>query len=732
MYYKIANKRASVADLMPAPWDFKSPNPPPYDEGKTAVSAHGNSASTNHAYISLYEGMSDKVRVSNAENPVFRLHGIIVDYDVKAPADPVAHILSKQPSEFKPAWFVRTASDQCRLHWHFEKPAMIVNKEHNDAFLRIAYKYMKLRSWVGGGFDEGAYNNPSLYYELGREWLPVDPDYVIPSAMVELWLVQAAKNIRFETQSALQYDVPIDVLAKEVEERFPGRWKGVFDIGKSGVRFWDSSADNETGCIVRPDGMQCFTGNQPFVSWRQLFGAPFVEQYESQNVAQITEISAYDGDAFWVDMHEKGWSRISKDDFRQKLLVMGYSTARKKDKASATDIIEINIKETRRVTRVLPFLYYPPGIITYKGQSYLNTSRVKCLPPAPPYTADPVAFSDGRVHFPFLYELLKTMFACDEVEGDQLTAFLAWLKYFYVNSYNMMPRPGHCIVLAGIHGAGKTMLGKQVLADLMGGEADGSSHLAEDSQWTSEIAHAPIMRVDDQIAASDYGQLRRFSSRIKKYVANSEVIFNDKFVKTGKIPWPGRIVVTCNTDSESLRILPNMDMSTMDKISLFRIADKKMVLPQWDEITRLTRRDLPNFARFLHDWRLPPEWAASEARFGVKVFHHPALLESSREEGVGQLLEVLVPYLTEWAAKHDGAKLWEGTATTLHADLNIRSPGAMREFTLRRMATELGVLARNGYPLCKFKSTDKLNIWRIGTNLYKPEQFLEEVTTDEP
>jgi len=48
----------------------------------------------------------------------------------------------------------------------------------------------------------------------------------------------------------------------------------------------------------------------------------------------------------------------------------------------------------------------------------------------------------------------------------------------------------------------------------------------------------------------------------------------EKFKSSGEVPWFGRIIVTCNLDAESLRILPDMDLNTNDKISLFKAKMK--------------------------------------------------------------------------------------------------------------------------------------------------------------
>jgi hypothetical protein len=72
-------------------------------------------------------------------------------------------------------------------------------------------------------------------------------------------------------------EIPLEIIAKEVQGRFPNRWEGDFRLDALGKRFWDATADNATGCQVKPDGMLCFTGTEPFVKWDQIFGRLWTE-----------------------------------------------------------------------------------------------------------------------------------------------------------------------------------------------------------------------------------------------------------------------------------------------------------------------------------------------------------------------------------------------------------------------------------------------------------------------
>ena len=63
-------------------------------------------------------------------------------------------------------------------------------------------------------------------------------DDPIPEERSLLWLMDALNKPRRSSN-----DIPLSIIAEEVQRRFPGRWQGEFTIGARGVRFWDAQAD---------------------------------------------------------------------------------------------------------------------------------------------------------------------------------------------------------------------------------------------------------------------------------------------------------------------------------------------------------------------------------------------------------------------------------------------------------------------------------------------------------
>ena len=733
-FFSLSNLSGAAVEILEKPWEFEPKGRVPYPTSthtKDEFTAWCQHPTTEHAFLSAFEGMSSLVRVSDGSdgNHVFQMHGVIADYDSKAPDALREHIMNSPPSAFLPQWLVTTARGNSRLVWFFERPVMLSSPDLTKKFLAAINKELKLSKWAAG-MDVDAYANPQLYYEIGKHWEPLFPKKFISSALLELWLIKAADKTKLDDKKTLKYMIPMEDLSAEMHRKYPNRWPTNLYIGARGVRFWDPSADNPTAAVVFEDGMYCFTGTRAFMTWEDIFGKEFVSKYEAQYVENALVDTAYDGRSYYV-LEGSEWLPWSKEDFAQSLRCKGYDGSRARGKThSEIDLIEHTIKQTRRVERALPFLYYPSGIITYDGHKYMNTARVSVCKPAVAYHDGPMYnLADGKDRFPFLYKFLLSLFSKDEDPQDpQLIAFLAWLKYFYQTSYTGKPGPGHALVLAGEAGKGKTFLNRAVLGGLMAGGipgagyADASDHLVDGSQWTDQIAHKPIMAIDDAVATEDFRELRKFTQRIKKYTANSSINYNAKWAATGQVPWFGRILITCNLDPESLRILPDMDQTTRDKIMLFRTSPVKVRFRAWHDMHDLLVKELPYLARFLLEWPMPEDRIATEARFGVKPYHDKSLFEEALHQSAdGNTTEVINSFLASYFEENKDAEYWEGAATILFEDMSDMFEGVMRSIKKRQLSTCLGKLKKSGYSLEKLRIKG-INVWRIQRKFLDEQQ----------
>lgn len=720
MFYSIPNLTSQTACELPEPWTFQAAPEAGTFTDKAAFKSWCQDPGTKHSFLSTVEGMSKNQRVSYENHNVpFALHGFIVDYDSPVADDAVERMRVRPQSDFKPEWFVKTFSGNARLIWVFEKPLLIVNKDQYKAFALYFKKKVKLQAWLAG-FEAEALGDAVKYYELGKEWKQAFPGARVPFDTLTLWAFEASRKLALD-ENPRRFKIPFEDIAKAVEERFPGRWSGPFEPGRRGLRFWDPTAQDETGAIVRDDGVHCFSGTEGFMSWAQIFGAAFVEKYEADRISDILDKTVYDGKDFWtLKPQAEEWIRVGKEDFSQTLRTdFAFNPARGKDTHSEVDEVECAIKSQRRVERAVPILFHPTGIINLRGEVILNTTAIRPMPPAPPCTDGKMTWCDGAKHWPFIFSFLRALFHTDQL--TQLERLLSYMKYAYTHALDFDPRQGQAMILAGVVGKGKTMFVKGIFAPLMGGDAiDGSGYLIEGCRWTAHLAKAPILLIDDDVVLSgDQKALNAFTARVKKLVATGNIVYEQKYGQVGEIPYFSRTVVLCNLDMESMRILPNMDSGTKEKIMLFKASETVMDFPDYNTIKATLAKELPFFGRFLVDMEYPADALASEKRFKIKAYHHPDLLDEARQQGaVGVLLEVLDTFLRAYAESHRGAKAWVGVLTQLLNELQIHNPAVMRGVNANQLRTSLGIMVRNGYGLWRDKgAATGSKVWNLNINI---------------
>ena len=640
---------------------------------------------TEHCFYSSFEGESQSLRLSKA-NPAYQCHGIVADYDAKIPPEMLAGVAKNCPTEFLPNFVSRTFSGGARLVWLFEKPILVAGNLAASSFMKTIMSELKLKKLLPG-LDEPALTDPCKYYERGTSWQKIS-DYRIRPEFTWKWMTESGKRLAWKTGEVV---IPLEVLRDQIEKEYPGSWHGAFEIGARCRRFWDPKADNETGAVLRESGFQCFTGPEPFVPWGQLLGEAFVKRYDADRIGKVldnifmenTGTEKYwfkDGFGRWSCTGSTGISRILRTDFGLDGRVAKGGTYSEVDKAL------LEVSKFRRLEAAMPFVHRRPGPIKYLGRHMLNICQAKCLTPAP----------EGALEwgekFPWLGTYLSELLG----EGIQLNTFLAWWKRFYQSGLNYTPRQGHALYFVGPSNCGKTLLNHKIIGASVGGAVDAQTILVKNKDFTGNNLEYPVMALDDSTAASDYRAYLKYSARVKAFVANTQIEFNQKYGSMGSVEWLGRVIVSMNDDAKSLQMIPDLEQTLVDKIMLFKVS--RPTTYDFHDSVKLEEdieRELPWMLRWLLNWD-PPKECIGESRFGVKAYHHPELHREATESGLSSsFLDILGLFLDEWRVAHDTAEAWEGSAAQLLSEMSNceRVSVVSREFSTRQIGLHLRSLS---------------------------------------
>lgn len=700
----LATDRVSVSE---SPWtEF------PVDEAVLALPKEEYkkrwfSPDTRHCLFSLCEGQNEAYTVSQG-NQCAMVHGFAADYDGVFTQDIIEAAKAKAPGRFRPKWWSVSQSGGLHLVWTFDRPIAVAGNAHAAELLHVVATKIRAVRW-GVGYDPDS-EKPTQVMDIGREWHEFDPLGRIPTEEIIMW--DAAL---FETKAKKMVDevvdIPFDVVAAEIRKReWPHPVPERIEVGTRCVRFWDASADNHSGAQFTKDGIRVYTPHDGgWVSWKRLLGAEFCEQYMAKSMAPFFEDTWYchTKDEYWrffrndTPVHfEKRTEKVLRRDLIAEAKLA--SKPAKGEDMSELDRALYTITRRNVVDAVAPVLYRPAGKIRVAGiGAVLNTSLVTVTKPAPRiafvspedmekvqcperFRKDPsVCEWDNPFAvsgFPHIHHYLTAMFMDGQERYDQwardgfplhrpsdgapyehlrdpqLVHLVSWLAHFYWNAARMSEAPsaGTVLILAGPAGIGKSFFATELLGRLMGGWDYADKMYLEGSRFNSETVKKPVHVIDDKLGSKTHRDRLKFTEALKVVSANGRVRCEAKFGSAVEgLPWPGRVVILSNVDSQSLSVLPDLDMSTRDKFTMLRLGGAKYSFGTTEENQAWLSEELPAFARFLLGWKIPAE--IRDERFGVRAVQHSDMAQASAENGLTQILvDVLDACIEEMAGAKDG------------------------------------------------------------------------------
>lgn len=714
-FFSLKNLASSQAVRGLAPWDYPV-KPMPDFSSKKEFRAWCMSPQTEHYFFSLYEGANAALRIAEKENPAVLMHGLVADYDSSLLEGAWEGVLKRCSPDYPPARGSLTPSGHARVVWEFEAPVWVYNNDAHKAFLNRLAAELRVDKLLPS-LDKDAFFKTNLTYECGHDWRVLGTK---PVATVTLhhWMFKAGEKARWAEKGEVV--VPLERVREKMEDKYPGRWQGEFEYGSTGIRFWDLIADNPTAAIVRETGMQTFTGGKPFVSWREIFGHRFVEEYEEDRIATAVEDVFFDGKHYWRKLGDH-WKLHLKEDLSLHMRVACSLRGKPdgRESCSEVDRAVYHVQEFNRIEAALPLVHQRRGITHRHGERLLNVSTCRVVQPVE------TAQVWGE-NFPFISQWLTNgvpphlattgFFDPTPIQMDR---FLAWLQRFYASAYVMDVLKGQSAFFAGPVNQGKTLLTNAFIGEMMGGVFDASETLLGKTSFNSSAYASPVWAVDDSNPGNDPKVHASFSANVKKVTANQNFEFLAKFRDSMRINWRCRVTVTLNDDAESMRMLIDADISALDKVMFFKIANRVFHFPPKPDA--VIAAELPFFCRWLLDWKMP-DHCQGENRYGVREYHEPSMLDAARRLGrTSEFRELLTSFRAGYFETVTD-DFWEGTATQLMSTLAL-DPGlaaVMRNHSAASMGRELRKLQSLGFSI-EDRVLQGNKVWKIG----KHDKFKE-------
>jgi hypothetical protein len=627
---------------------------------------------TDHCFYSLFEGLSPRARIEG-ENKIAKIYGIVLDFDAPPDWNNIDDIIAANCPKAMPTWRSRTQSGYIRLIMEFEEPLSI---DHTlvSTFLR-SLKSILHYDKILAGYDSKS-EQPSQYFELGTDWVHMGG--VISSSIVQTALFKAAKE---KPPESTDTSIPIEVIAEEVEKRYPNRWIGDFEVGARGPLFWIDDGIDREGCQVFEDGMIVYSDrDRGWLTWRDIFGPDFVQQFEEQKMGDLLDEYWFNGRQFFKQHDDDTAKTIPRDQLVLELRQRGFKPKPKKGEyVSEVDAAIILISNQNRIDEIAPVVFRRnTRIVPFNGLKILNSATVEPIEPAE---------NGDFTEWPFLNGFFDQFFE-DSKEVRTKYYFFAWLQRFYKAFYYNREDQGQACILVGPAKRGKTLLSNKIIASLVGGFADASDYLSGGTKFNKDLGRAACWVIDDTVSAASFADQRKATELIKRGVANPKIQFMAKYADAVTLPWAGRIILSLNDDPNSMSVLPTMDSSNRDKIMAFKVSEKPFAFPPKQELEAKIDEELPAFAKFLMDWK-PPVEVLDDDRFGVKSFIDQSISYAAYDNSSRSQVAELIDYFAK-ACREQNTEMreWRGTITefqvALHTYNNGRSLGASNKLEFVR------------------------------------------------
>ena len=668
-----------------APWEYQIPEAENWLKKLSKPKRRQTllkSATVWNCYTAV-KGIAPNLRISKTNPPKY-LCGLVADYDSVSSVTEVLGKINQGKDAQAPNFVEVTLSNKIRLVWVFGKPILVPSSEFCQELIKAFFSALGVPTLLAG-YDPCS-TRPTEMWTNGGVWHVTNA----PGLSSE-FCFGVVCSVSKKTSLFANGEISLDVIADEVQKRWPGRWQGDFKLDAQGKRFWDEKADNATGCQVKPDGMLCFTGTEPFRKWEQLLGRQWCEEKRILNLGKAGENMLFDGKNYWEPQADK-WLSVARVDALLHLTGRGLSNKVLKD-ATQSDAERVlnHIQTVNRVVGAAPLINYPAGIVDMEGERILNIADMRPV--------QPVKGATGTLmDFPWVSEFLNGLFP--RMEDRPLDHFLVWLCRAYRSMLEHKSFMGQAVFICGPRNNGKTLLCIRIVKPLLGNKiANPMSFLEGSTDFNSELFHAGLLAINDEDSPATEAARRRMNAKLKGLVVNPSHKYHAKFEKPVTIYWTGRVLVTLNDDPGSVGMLPEVEANTKDKMMFFASQPFAGVFPPQDELEIRIATELPAFAWWLLNVYVPPTEVLCDDRMGVKSFFDREILELSHQQtNASGLTELLQNWMNEdayWAPDQNNTE-WKGNPTDLLSVL-LRCPsteGIASSWNQAKIAKSLTALAR--------------------------------------
>ena len=210
------------------------------------------------------------------------------------------------------------------------------------------------------------------------------------------------------------------------------------------------------------------------------------------------------------------------------------------------------------------------------------------------------------------------------------SAFIA-LRERFQDPTGALFRFAPALYIAGPRECGKSALIKLVIQPLFGGRMADPTNYLKDGKFNKDLFGAPLLIMDDKGASSNLAERRQRGEAIKSLIWTEEQRMEGKGADALILTPFRRLVIASNDDEAGLQICPALSPSLLDKLLILR-ARRAEKLPathgDQDQWAKRIRAELPAFAYWLLQFKMPAGSCGISDRTRLPVFQHPSIVSA--------------------------------------------------------------------------------------------------------
>jgi hypothetical protein len=312
-----------------------------------------------------------------------------------------------------------------------------------------------------------------------------------------------------------------------------------------------------------------------------------------------------------------------------------------------------SIRLNNFVSYIGPVAGIAPGLHTSEDMEapFLVTSGPKIIEGTPGY-------------FPFIEAFLEELFGCQ----DQALAAIGWLRQARSNLVAGKRRPLPAAALVGPKECGKSLFIELVRRALGGRSANALRALNGSTNFNADALGAELLVIDDEIASRDHRARVALAQGLKKQLFAASVRVEGKYRDAVTMRPIHAVILAVNSEPENMMVLPALDDSLEDKISLFLCERARLDgMDSPDEISGQLNAELPAFIYYLETSTHPEQ--LRNRRTGVAAWHNPELLEQLKDMEIEERFRELVAQCSAVSFQITTGGAWRGSAAELEKAL---------------------------------------------------------------